>query len=174
MGLRMTDRTTQIRTATTDDAEDVTALLTASYPVLFRSAYSPDVLASALPLITKSNQALLLSGSFYVAEDPDRQIVGCGGWSFQRPGSGQIVTGIAHVRHFAIHPEWIRRGIGGALLARCVEEAKERGVRMLECHSSFVAEAFYRSRGFASIGKIEVELAPGVKLPGIHMRLSID
>lgn len=170
----MTDRSTQIRTASTDDAEFVTALLTATYPVLFRDAYPPDLLALALPIITKSNPALLRSGCFYVAERPNRQTVGCGGWSVERPGSGEIVTGLGHVRHFATRPDWTRRGVGRAILSRCVEQAKERGIRILECHSSLVAEAFYRSNGFASIGRIDVEFAPGVNFPGVHMRLPID
>jgi len=45
---RMMDRSTQIRIASIDDAEFVTALLIATYPVLFRDAYPPDLLALAL------------------------------------------------------------------------------------------------------------------------------
>jgi GNAT superfamily N-acetyltransferase len=169
----MTDRFIQIRGARIDDADAVTAVLAETYPVAFADAYPAELLAVVLPLITRSNPALLRSGCFWVSENADRQIVGCGGWSLERPGSGEIVGGVGHVRHFATHPDWARRGIGRALLSRSVTQAKERGTRILECHSSLVAEPFYRSNGFAFIGKIEVEFAPGVTFPGVHMRLSI-
>ncbi|MDQ6703564.1 MAG: GNAT family N-acetyltransferase [Pseudomonadota bacterium] len=169
----MTDTRIVVRTARADYAEAVSALLAATYPVLFSGAYSAEVLALALPLLTRSNPRLLPSGTFHVAENDNGEIVGCGGWSFEHPGSGEVVAGMGHIRHFATHPDWTRRGIGRALLSRCIGQATERGVGILECQSSLVAEAFYRSQGFAPVEEIGVELAPRVMFAGILMRLSI-
>jgi GNAT superfamily N-acetyltransferase len=107
-----------------------------TYPVLFSGAYSAEVLVLALPLLTRSNPRLLPSGTFHVAKNDNGEIVGCGGWSFERPGSGEVVAGMGHIRHFATHPDWTRRGIGRALLSRCIGQAIEPGVGILECQSS--------------------------------------
>jgi len=162
-----------VRAARADDADTVSALLAASYTVLFSGAYSVEVLELALPLMTKSNPRLLSSGTFHVAENDSGKLFGCGGWSFERPGSDGVADGMGHFRHFAVNPDWTRRGIGRGLLSRSIGQAKERGVRILECQSSLVAEAFYRSQGFMPVSEINAELAPGVVIPGILMRLSI-
>ena len=170
----MTATPISVRTARVDDAEAVSALLAATYPVMFSGAYSAEVLAMALPLITGANPRLLSSGTFHVAENDNGEIVGCGGWSFERPGSGDVVAGVGHIRHFATHPDWSCRGIGRAILSQCIGQASQRGVGILECHSSLVAEAFYRSQGFVSVEAISMELAPTIMFPGILMRLSIS
>ena len=162
-----------VRPAHSGDAEEVSVLLAATYPVLLRDAYSAEVLASALPLVTKSNPRLLSSGNFHVAESDNGEIIGCGGWSFERPGSGEVVAGVGYIRHFATHPEWIRRGVGRALLLRCIAQAAAAGLGILECHSSLVAEGFYRSQGFVPVEKIDMEFASKVRFPGILMRLTI-
>ena len=87
-------------------------------------------------------------------------------------GHGQIAF-TSSLAAFATHPDWTRRGIGRALLSRCIGQATERGVGILECQSSLVAEAFYRSQGFVPVEEIGVELAPRVMFAGILMRLSI-
>jgi N-acetylglutamate synthase-like GNAT family acetyltransferase len=162
-----------VRAARADDAEAVSALLAASYTVLFSGAYSAEVLDLALPLMTKSNPRLLSSGTFHVAENDNGKFVGCGGWSFERSGSGEVADGMGHISHFAVHPDWTRRGVGQALLSRSIGQAKERGVRVLECQSSLVAGAFYQSQGFVRVKEINAELAPRVMIPGVLMRLLI-
>lgn len=148
-------------------------LLTASYGTLFPAAYSPRVLSVALPLMTKANPRLLSCGTFHVAVEPGGEIVGCGGWTFERPGSGERTDGAGHIRHFATHPGWTRCGVGRALVQRCVDEALGNGLEFLECQSSLVAESFYRAQGFVAIEDIEIELAPNVMFPGVLMRRRI-
>jgi len=162
-----------VRVAEPGDFAAVGALLEASYPKLFAEAYEPGLLARALPLVTKANPRLLASGAFYLAETATGQLVGCGGWSKERPGSGEIKEGEGHVRHFATHPEWIRRGIGSALLSRCFRDAEAQGIGSLTCYSSLVAVAFYRASGFADIGPMTLDLAPDVSIPGRLMRCDL-
>lgn len=66
--------------------------------------------------MAKANPVLLASWTYYVAEQRSGELVGCGGWAIPSPGSGEIVEGEAHLRHFAVRPEWARRGIGSALM----------------------------------------------------------
>ena len=159
-----------LRPATPGDGEAVSALLEASYPRLLAPDYDARLLAVALPLMTRANPRLLASGTYYVAETGSDAVVGCGGWTVEAPGGGSR-PGVGHIRHFAIHPEWTRRGIGRALLDRCVEEVRAHGIRNLECFSTLTAEAFYRSAGFATVGPVDVPMSPTVAFPGVHMRL---
>src|SRR5215217_7069480 len=134
-----------VRVATPDDAEPIGTLLRASYPSLMPSGYSAAVLARALPLIVRASPALLRSGTYYLAEGPGRALAGCGGWTFERPGAAgaPIDPTLGHIRHFATHPDWIRRGVGRALFDRCVADARVAGVQRFECYASLVAEPFY-------------------------------
>lgn len=94
------------RAANPGDAWAITELLHASYPTLMRLAYDPDVLAMALRSTTSANAAFLASGTYHAAETTDGRLVGCGGWTREVPGTGEVVENIAHIRHFATHPDW--------------------------------------------------------------------
>ena len=102
----------RIRPVRPDDERQVSALLAAAYPKLMAGAYPEALLAKVLPLMTQANPALLASGTFYLAETGESEVIGCGGWTFEHPGSGERVTGLAHIRHFASHPDRVRQGIG--------------------------------------------------------------
>lgn len=160
---------TVIRVATPNDGDSVTALLQASYPVLMRDAYEQSVLGAALPMMTVAQPGLLQSGSYYVADAGDGLIVGCGGWTRERPGTGEVVAGLAHIRHFGVHPEWTRQGIGQSIYTRCRDDARAAGVESFECYSSINGEAFYAALGFARVERIEVEMLDGLRFPSIRM-----
>jgi len=138
-----------------------------------RLGYEPVLLSRALPLLTKANPMLLSSGTWYVAEVPgvDATLVGCGGWALQRPGAPNepVNPTVGHMRHFATHPSWTRRGIGRALFDRCVADAHVAGVSIFECYSSTVAEAFYRALGFKTVDPIELVLHEDLRVPGVRM-----
>ena len=162
-----------LRLATPRDADAVSELLRASYPRLMRSAYDEEALAPALELMTKANPSLLNSGTYYLAELATGFLVGCGGWSPEQPGTKRVEPGLGHVRHFAVHPDWTRRGIGRALLESCEGTARAAGVRTFECYSSLNAEEFYRALGFVRIREMDMELKPPVVLRGVLMRRNL-
>ncbi|MGQ3209963.1 MAG: hypothetical protein ACT6U0_21735 [Shinella sp.] len=74
-----------IRTSVVEDAAGVETLLGRSYPALMAGPYEENVFSRALPLMTRANSKLLISGTFYVAEEAG-DTVGCGGWTFEQPG----------------------------------------------------------------------------------------
>ena len=166
----MSDASTHsIRIARPADSDAVSALLLASYSILLAASYDSGALSQALPLMTRANPTLLASGTYYIAEREPGSPIGCGGWTAARPGSGEIIEGEAHIRHVAIHPDWIGRGIGTSLLAHCFSEALQLGIRKLHCFSTLNAERFYRASGFETIEPLDVRLEPGVTLPGVFM-----
>jgi len=162
-----------VRTATPADGALVSELLKASYPVLMRPSYEGDVLAAALPLMTRASTVLLSSGTFYLVESDDGRVAGCGGWTRERPGSGEVAPKLAHIRHFAAHPERIRCGVGRAIYAKCEEEARSAGVRRFECCSSLNAEGFYAALGFRTVRQVALPMGGDVKIPSILMERSI-
>jgi len=159
----------QIRTALIEDSESVSALLRVSYTALMRGAYEDTVLNAVLPAITIAQPALLQSGTYYVAETAKGAVVGCGGWTKERPGSGEVAPHLAHIRHFGVHPEWARQGVGRAIYTRCRDEAKVAGIEKLECYSSINGESFYTALGFERDRIIDVEMRNGIAFPSVRM-----
>lgn len=159
-----------VRVADPADEAAVTALLRASYPVLMRPAYEPATLAAALPLMARANPGLLKSGTFYVAAADTGAVVGCGGWTHHRPGSAEVVPGLAHLRHFASHPDHAGRGVGRAIFAACRSAAREAGVTRLECYASLNAEGFYAALGLSPVRLVEVPMGSGLRFPSVVMQ----
>ena len=162
-----------VRVATTNDAASVTALLQASYPKLMQSAYDTNVLAPALELMTKAQTTLLVSGTYYVAESQKGQMVGCGGWTRERPGDGIVKEGVGHIRHFGTHPEWTKCGIGRAIYSRCETDGRNAGLTRFECYSSLNAESFYSAIGFEHVRRVDIEMVSNVVLPSVFMQRRI-
>jgi N-acetylglutamate synthase-like GNAT family acetyltransferase len=158
-----------IRIATPRDKAAVGALLNASYAALMPAGYDAATLAAALPVMTRANPALLASSTYYVAERDDGQIIGCGGWTPERPGSGEIEPELAHIRHFATHPQWTGRGVGRAIYERCEQDARAAGSRRFECYASLNAEVFYAAMGFAPVRHLDVPMEGGLTFPSILM-----
>ena len=160
-----------VRVASLADTKVVEALLRASYPSLMAPGYPTDLLAQALPFMVRANPALLCSGTYYLAEEPEGTVIGCGGWTLERPGAADMPVDptLGHIRHFATHPNWTRRGVGKRLLDRCTTDALATGVCGFECYSSLVAEAFYSALGFAVIEPVMVGMGPGVAFPSVRM-----
>ena len=162
-----------VRTATPTDADAVTILLETSYAHLLVNRYDSNTLDLALPYMVKANPTLLASGTYYVAEIESGALVGCGGWTPEVPGSGYIVEGEAHIRHFAVDPTRIRRGIGTALLTRCIADARLAGMHKLHCFSTLNAERFYRASGFQTVGLIDIRMGPTVTFPAVLMQREV-
>lgn len=160
----------RIRVATPLDNSQIGDLLSRSYPELMAGSYDPIALAAALPFMTRPIEALLSSGTFYLAETKDRSVVGCGGWTRERPGSGKITPELAHIRHFATHPNWAQQGVGRALYENSMNAARSAGIERFECFSSLNAESFYAALGFNTMHRIDLPLGPdGILFPSVLM-----
>lgn len=159
----------RLRTASPDDRAPVSDLLGLSYQVLMAGAYPADLLAQALPMISKANPVLLASGRYGLIEDEAGRLLACGGWSLERPGSGDVVEGLAHIRHFAVHPDAVRHGLGRQLYQWCEDSARIAGMTNFECHASLNAEGFYRRLGFRRSREFGLRLNASLMLPAIEM-----
>lgn len=162
-----------LRAALPSDGLAIESVLLAAYSELLKDAYSESLLVIALPALTKASPSLLASGTFYLAENVRGRLVGCGGWTHQRPGTAETEEGIAHIRHFATHPDWSGRGIGRLIYSHCERQARKANVKTFDCYSSLNAEPFYAALGFKTISAYEVILRGTIKFPTVLMRRSI-
>jgi len=137
------------------------------------SAYDPVVLAPALKLMTRANPTLLASGTYYVAESTSGLIVGCGGWTWERPGTTIVEPALGHIRHFGTHVDWARRGVGRSIYQFGEDAARAAGVKTFEAYSSLNGESFYRALGFERVREMDLELSPQVRLRAVLMRRDI-
>jgi GNAT superfamily N-acetyltransferase len=163
----------RLRVATAGDSDAVSAVLAASYARLMAAAYPADLLARTLPAIGRANPALLESGLYYLVESEDGEIAGCGGWSPNPPGSRDVDPERAHIRHFATHPDWTRRGVGRRLYECCAADARAAGFKTFEAWSSLNGESFYAALGFRPLGPIRTSMPGGILFPAIRMERHI-
>lgn len=159
-----------LRPATPDDARKVSDVLAASYSTLYRGWYRDDVLASALPAMTRARPELLSSGRYLVCERAG-SVISCGGWSLAPPQGG-AEPGRGHLRHFGTHPEHLGIGCAGAIVERCLDEARAAGCAEMEVLSSLTAEAFYAGRGFRTVSAAAATIG-GVSFACMLMRRSL-
>lgn len=165
-------QTITIRPANHADEARVTTLLGRSYRALLAGDYAPEVLQTALPLLTRARPQLLRCGTYFLAVDGESgRALAAGGWTDASPHGGAGRRGEAHVRHVATDPDRARQGLGRRLVAEILRSARAAGVTRLHCQSTLTAEPFYRANGFSTAGRIEVRLAPGVMFPAVQMIL---
>jgi GNAT superfamily N-acetyltransferase len=159
----------RLRVATFEDSEAVASVLGPSYTRLMAAAYEPGLLARTLPSITRPNPRLLESGLYYLVEAETGEPAGCGGWSPHPPGRRDEDPTRAHIRHFATHPDWTRRGVGRLLYERCAADARAAGFTLFEAWASLNGESFYAALGFRRLERIETPMPGGVLFPAIRM-----
>lgn len=156
----MTDVIT-LRRAGPRDADAISALLEACYATLYRGWYPDAAVKRAAPGLARAPQALLASGRYRIAEIGGRPAA-VGGWSSRHCARE------GHLRLFGTHPDHLRRGAAGAILQDCLAEAREEGLKRMDCVSSLPAEPFYAAHGFRT-RDFALTPAPGGAMFGVAM-----
>ena len=174
-----------LRPATTGDIPALRDVIEASVRGLQAEDYSPSQIEAALQSVYGVDTQLIADGTYFVAEAVDSQgrlaLAGCGGWSKCKTlyGGDQYAAredslldpgrDAAKIRAFFVHPEWVRRGIGGMILEACENAAHEAGFKRLEMGATLSGVAFYRAKGYAALENLQVPLGNGEALPIVKM-----
>lgn len=190
-----------VRPAQLQDKDKVDALLKISYSTLLPNSYSPEILSKALPKICTAQESLLTCGTWYVVEDPQTgDLVGCGGYTMHAPGppldrddgtdgvddwstttttsSSRPIYTAPHLRHFATHPMYGRKGVATAIWNHSwnaiVEHFTTQGqpAPAIEVMSSLTAESFYSSLEFEKVKSLTIPLGDDCDFPATLMRRS--
>ncbi len=170
-----------LRQATLSDRDALEALIAESVRGLSREDYTQAQIEAALGTAFGVDSELIRDGTYFVAEAAGTP-VGCGGWSRRKTlfgGDRQAgraselldpARDAARVRAFFVRPDWARRGIGRALLARCEAEALAAGFHTAELLATLPGERLYRAFGYAGEEPVEHTLPGGVLIVFVPMR----
>jgi len=171
----------QLRLASHSDAAAIERLIAASVRGLMHAAYSERQLAIALGTALGLDTQLIVDQTYFVAETPHHELVGCGGWSHRRTlcGSDHALVrenafldpekDAARIRAFFVHPTWVRRRVGARILATCEDAALRAGFRRFELAATLTGVALYAAHGYREIERMEIALADGESLPVVRM-----
>jgi GNAT superfamily N-acetyltransferase len=149
----------QLRVATMADKPLLVALIACSIRQLGAADYRGEQIEAALKGAFGVDTQLIEDGTYFVAVADDR-IVGCGGWSWRRTlfggdaNRGRDAAALdpsvdaAKIRAFFIDPDYSRRGIGSAILARCEQAARTRGFKRCEMMATLPGVRLYQTFGY--------------------------
>ena len=169
-----------LRAAVQSDLPAIAALMRRSVLELFPHFHDERETTAAARYLTEPDTVLIDDGTYFVHEARS-EIVACGGWSKRDKlytGSGAAAsddrvldpaTEPARVRAMFVRGDWTRRGLGRAILDRCVDAARADGFGSLVLMATLPGVPLYRSFGFREVRRTDVPLPNGVLLDGVAM-----
>jgi GNAT superfamily N-acetyltransferase len=170
----------QLRAATRADQGALQQLIARSARELGARDYRPEQIEGALRGAFGVDTQLIDDGTYFVVES-DGKLVGCGGWSRRRTlfggdahrerDAGELDPRVdaAKIRAFFVDPDYARRGIGRALLARCESEARTRGFRRFELMGTLPGVRLYQALGYTPGAMVHYPVSSGVTIEFIPM-----
>ncbi|MBI2428910.1 MAG: GNAT family N-acetyltransferase [Ignavibacteriales bacterium] len=170
-----------IRKATFNDCSDIDKLIALSARELSAQDYTPEQIEGALQGAFGVDTQLIKDETYFVVE-AEGNIVGCGGWSKRKtlfgsdkegsrdPAELNPETDSAKIRAFFVHPNWVRKGIGTAILARCEQEAAAFGFHSLELMATLPGIKLYSACGFTGSERVHYILPSGITIEFLPMK----
>jgi N-acetylglutamate synthase-like GNAT family acetyltransferase len=170
-----------IRKATLSDRSAITELIKDSARGLSRVDYSDAQIEGAIATVFGVDTNLIIDGTYFVAESPER-LIGCGGWSkrktlfggdqYSSRDTGELDPEIepAKIRAFFIHPDNARKGIARAILETCETAARACGFQSIELMSTLPGIKLYRACGYDGDERVELEVGEGLTIGLVPMR----
>jgi len=167
------------RKAEITDIKELEELIVKSSKEINNAYYSEKEVNAALGTVWVVDQQLIKDQTYWVVENYNEKIVGCGGWSKRKILFGTVeesdedvlIPGkdSARIRAFFVNPNYVRKGIGKKLLDICEKEAKNLGYTSLELVATLSGEKLYKSKGYLEIKRHGIETETGVFSEGVAM-----
>jgi GNAT superfamily N-acetyltransferase len=173
--------TWKIRPATLADIPALDFLIPLSVRGLQVNDYNEAQREAAIGPVFGVDRQLIEDQTYFVAEMPNGQIIGCGGWSKRQTQCGSSagraepdplinpLTDAARIRAFFIHPHWARRGIGRSILTACEEALLAAGFSRAEISATLTGEPLYVAAGYHVTERFDIPLANGLPLPCVRL-----
>jgi GNAT superfamily N-acetyltransferase len=174
-----------LRLAALDDVPLLDELIARSIRELGAADYTRAQLDAALRGAFGVDTALILDGTYFVAETRAADIVACGGWSRRRTLFGSDARAErdeswldptsepAKIRAFFVDPAHARHGIGRAILARSEADAIRAGFSSFEMMATLPGTRLYGKYGYASDPAIEFPLPGGLTIRFVPMHKTV-
>lgn len=170
----------RIRVAEPRDATALAKLMERAIGELLKPHLSPEQVQASFEIMGLDTQ-LIDDGTYFVAE-VNGLPAACGGWSRRMTHFGgdhspgrdarllQPPSEAARVRAMYTHPDFARRGIGRAILARCEQAAAAGGFTRIELVATMAGLPLYRACGYGDLEAFD-EIAPsGIAIPLVRMQ----
>ena len=149
--------------------------------------YTSEQIEGALGIVFGVDTQLILNQTYFVAQNNNQTIVGCGGWSKRKTLYGgdsgknnpedsllNPDSDSAKIRAFFVHPAWARRGIGSQIMRVCEQAAERAGFKEVEMIATLAGEPFYRKFDYQVIERFEISLPNSQFLPVVRMFKSFE
>lgn len=173
----------RIRRAEMDDVPAIAHLIERSIRILCAGVYTPEQVESLVRSSINVDRQIIADGTYFVAEVNNR-IIGVGGWSMRPAMHGTGHEGeqsrlldpardAARLRLVYVAPEWARRGIASKLVETAEVGARLAQFRRLELLATLNGVPLYRKNGYQQLEQIDVPMADGRLVPGVHMEKQI-
>lgn len=175
----------KFRMATLMDSPALEKLILFSSKIINSTYYSEKVIKAATGNIWTVDEQLIIDQTYWVVENQDNEIIGCGGWSKRKLlhkndktfgiKNNELIPGKdpAKIRAFFVHPDYVRKGIGKELLNICENQAKSSGFNALELVATLSGEKLYRENGYIETKRYEIELDKGIYGKAVSMFKSL-
>jgi len=172
-----------IRHARQSDISLLHVLMTRAIEQLLKPYLSSEQIAASHEIMGIDTQ-LIEDGTYFVAEF-GRTVAGCGGWSrrathfggdHSRGRDSRLLDSLkdaARVRAMYTHPDFARRGVGRAILARCEQVAATEGFRSATLVATLSGVPLYRACGYSDVESFDEITPSGVAVPLIRMRKNL-
>lgn len=168
-----------LRTARSDDIPALRALMAASINALMDGFLTREEVAASHEVMGLDTQ-LVADGTYFIAEIGGA-LAGSGGWSRRATLFGGnhtagrsdalLVPGQdrARVRAMYTHPDFVRRGVGRAILAAAEAAARDERFTAVELAATLAGAPLYRACGYEPEAPFEEMTSGGVAVPLVRM-----
>ena len=179
----MLEESFSLRWARLEDVDQLTELMHAAIQHLQTPWLSPQQIEGSFEIMGLDTQ-LILDQTYYLVEQ-NGQFAGCGGWSRRATlfggdhSSGRSprvldpATEAARVRAMYTHPDFVRRGIGRAILEACEAAARAEAFLQVELAATAAGVPLYEAAGYAPIEAIPSVASNGAEIPLVLMRKTL-
>jgi len=136
---------TEIRPAVVSEAQAIIDLHSDTVRRVNSADYSPEQIGRWIgKRRVEITESMIQQGQYWVCVDETGKLLGIGHLSEEE------ITGLY------VHADYLREGIGSALLTRLEQELRSRGVLESQVDSTLTAAGFYRKMGYVEIGRKKV------------------
>jgi len=169
------------RLATPADLDALRTVMALAIAELQKGFLTPEQIAASNAVMGLDTQ-LIADATYFVIEDADGAIAGCGGWSrratlyggdhskdLRDPALLDPRVDAARIRAMYTHPDFARRGVGRLVMALCEDAARAAGFARAEMMATLSGEPLYRACGYAPIEHVAAPGPDGVTVPLIRM-----
>lgn len=149
-------------------------LIQVSAKAINKKYYTSIEIEAALGSAWTVDKQLIIDQTYWIVENDESQVVGCGGWSKRKLLFGKNdeldyseknlipISEPAKIRAFFVHPDYTRLGIGKKLLTKCEMEAHKEGYRALELVATLSGEKLYTSNGYEKLKSYTIDVAADI------------